>query len=108
MAEKTWREKRAEQERANAIADAKATAAVDKQRGPVGKALVGAANPLANAIMRNFQPKEYSTEYEQTYAQEMKPIKKACGGAVKKMAKGGSVCRGGGAATRGTKFSGVK
>ena len=66
MAEKTWREKRAEQERANAIADAKATAAVDKQRGPVGKALVGAANPLANAIMRNFQPKEYSTEYEQT------------------------------------------
>jgi len=30
-----------------------------------------------------------------------------CGGKVK-MAKGGSVCRGGGAATRGTKFSGVK
>lgn len=30
-----------------------------------------------------------------------------CGGKVK-MAKGGSVCRGGGAATRGTKFRGVK
>lgn len=30
-----------------------------------------------------------------------------CGGKVK-MANGGSVCRGGGAATKGTKFSGVK
>ena len=30
-----------------------------------------------------------------------------CGGKVK-MAKGGSVCRGGGAAIKGTKFSGVK
>ena len=33
--------------------------------------------------------------------------KMKCGGKVK-MAKGGSVCRGGSAATRGTKFSGVK
>ena len=34
-------------------------------------------------------------------------VKKACGGKVKKYAKGG-MCRGGRSATRGTKFSGVK
>ena len=34
--------------------------------------------------------------------------KMACGGKVKKMAAGGKVCRGGGAATRGIKFKGVK
>lgn len=111
MAEKTWKEKRAEQDRANAISDAKKDATVNSKRGPIAKALTRVTRPVANAVMRNFEPPEYSKTYEQTYDAEMtgKPmITKGTEVAPKKMAKGGSVCRGGGAAVRGTKFSGVK
>ena len=56
-------------------------------------------------------------DVKETYAAKTeKPVKKMMGGAVKKMMNGGKVmgykdggevCRGGGAATSGTKFRGV-
>lgn len=106
MAEKTWNEKRAEQDRARGVADAKRDAEVANSRGTVGKAVTRVAKPVTNALMRLAHPPAYSDTYEQTYAEAT--ANKACGGKVKKMASGGSVCRGGGAAVRGTKFSGVK
>ena len=39
---------------------------------------------------------------------ETKPVKKAMGGAVRGYEAGGEVCRGSGAAVRGTKFRGVR
>ena len=60
------------------------------------------ADPIMDAITRN------DARYNAGSYQARKDILGyGCGGKVKKAA-GGSVCRGGGCATRGTKFGGVK
>ncbi len=60
---------------------------------------------FADPVMDYFEPDMASAREEYRARKEVLGYK--CGGSVK-MAKGGSVCRGGGAATRGIKFRGVK
>ena len=48
------------------------------------------------------------SEPMKTAAKQKKPAKMKKGGRVKKMKGGGAVCRGGGAAVSGMKFSGVR
>lgn len=88
MSDKTWKEQRAEQDRADAISDAKNDAEVASKRGTVGKALTRVAKPVINAVMRNFQSPAYSEAYEETYDAEVSGKPK---NEQKKMAKGGSV-----------------
>lgn len=49
-----------------------------------------------------------TTEPMKTAAKQRKVVKRKKGGVIKKMTKGGAVCRGAGAAISGTGFSGVK
>lgn len=49
-----------------------------------------------------------TTEPMKTAVKQKKVVKKKKGGVIKKMKPGGAVCRGGGAAVSGTRFSGVR
>lgn len=89
-----------------AYADARAQFVSEKDSGPIKQAFMkGLRKYFADPVMDAFDPDMDSAREEYRARKEILGYK--CGGSVK-MAKGGSVCRGGGAATRGIKFRGVK
>lgn len=87
-----------------AYADARAYFDKEKDDGPFKRMVKkGIRKYFADPVMDFFEPDKDSAREE--YRARKEVIGYKCGG---KMAKGGSVCRGGGAATRGIKFRGVK
>jgi hypothetical protein len=81
-------------------------------RSPLGEALRdmkdrGAARTAARSAELAANPPTNRRNSEESPLSKIVKSRFGCGGKVK-MAEGGAVCRGGGAATRGVKFRGVK